>query len=130
MVTFFDPSRIGSVMAARGEKKTGYLRVQYVTSTVDLPVGIIHGSKPGPVFALTAGVHGCEYAGIEACTRIFREVAPENLSGTIRFCFLVNPPAFQNQTPFVNPLDGVNPNRVFPGMAEGNNHLQNGSRLF
>jgi uncharacterized protein len=110
---------IGDVRADIGEKKTGYLRVQHTASTVDLPVGIIHGTKPGPVLGLTAGVHGCEYAGIEACSRIFREIEPEKLSGVVRLCFLVNPPAFEHPTPFANPFDGVNPNRVFPGMADG-----------
>src|SRR3972149_5419762 len=110
---------IGDIRADAGEKKTGYLRVQHTASTVDLPVGIIHGTKPGPVLGLTAGVHGCEYAGIEACSRIFRGIEPEKLSGVVRLCFLVNPPAFQHPTPFVNPLDGVNPNRVFPGMPDG-----------
>lgn len=110
---------IGDVRAGAGEKKTGYLIVQYVTSTIDLPVGIIQGTKEGPMLALTAGIHGCEYAGIDACSRIFRAVEPEKLSGTVRLCFLVNPPAFQHPTAYVNPLDGVNANRVFPGMREG-----------
>ena len=31
----------------------------------------------------------------------------------------LNLPAFRTRTPFVCPVDGVNPNRVFPGEAEG-----------
>jgi uncharacterized protein len=110
---------IGDVRACPGEKKTGYLRVRYVTSTVDIPVGIIHGTREGPTLAVTAGIHGCEYAGIDACSRIFRAIEPEELSGAVRFCFLANPPAFQHPTAYANPLDGVNANRVFPGIREG-----------
>jgi predicted deacylase len=110
---------IGDVSAGEGEKKTGYLRVPYTTSTIDLPVGIINGVKEGPMFAVTAGVHGCEYAGIDACSRIFRAIEPEKLSGGVRVCFVVNPSAFQHPTAYVNPLDNVNANRVFPGMREG-----------
>jgi predicted deacylase len=110
---------VGNISAHEGEKKTGFLRVQHVTSTIDLPVGIIHGTKDGPTLSLTAGTHGCEYAGIDACNRIFRAIDPRKLSGAVRVCFLVNPPAFQYPTPYVNPLDGVNANRVFPGMPDG-----------
>lgn len=30
----------------------------------DLPLWLVRGGEEGPTLAVTAGVHGCEYAGI------------------------------------------------------------------
>jgi uncharacterized protein len=110
---------IGTANAQRGQKVTGYLKIPHVSSTIDIPVGIINGDRPGPTLALTAGVHACEYAAIVAASHIFRIIQPSQLSGQILLCFMVNPPAFITGTPFVNPLDDVNPNRIFPGKVDG-----------
>lgn len=108
-------------MEARpGSRKNGYLEVGCTpTSKIKLPFTIVHGSKKGLVLALTAGIHGCEYSGIEAAIRITNMVNPQKLTGTILSIPLVNPPAFESRTAYVCPIDGVNINRIFPGDPDG-----------
>jgi predicted deacylase len=87
--------------------------------TVSLPVAITHGSAPGPVFAVTAGIHGAEYVPIVAVRQFIRDLDPLRMRGTIVACLLSSPVAFQQRSAFVNPLDGQNLNRSFPGDPGG-----------
>jgi uncharacterized protein len=85
---------------------------------VELPLRIICGAKPGPCLAVTAGVHGSEYCAIVAAHRLARELNPVDLHGTIAIIPLVTKSAYESRTRWVNPVDGVNPNRAFPGKQE------------
>lgn len=87
-------------------------------STV-IPVTVYHGLKPGPVLGITAGVHGLEYAPIMAAQALSREINPTQMSGTVILVHLANVPGFLNRTLTLNPYDGKNLNRVFPGKADG-----------
>lgn len=112
--------KIGDLQAEQGAKEFGFLKVgQTSTSSIDLPIMIINGLKEGPTLALTAGIHGCEYSGIEAAIRIFNFIDAKKLSGAIIVAPVVNTPAFQARTPYVCPIDGVNLNRIFPGDPTG-----------
>lgn len=44
---------------------------------------VICGSCPGKTLVVTAGVHGCEYVGIETLNRLKKELDPIDLSGRI-----------------------------------------------
>jgi uncharacterized protein len=79
----------------------------------------VTGANPGPVFFVNGGVHGGEYPAIEAVIRLGNTLDPEKISGTVILMPVLNLPAFRNRTPFVCPIDNVNPNRVFPGDANG-----------
>ena len=83
------------------------------------PVISVTGAKPGPVLFVNAGVHGGEYPAIEAVIRLGKTLDPEEISGTVILMPALNLPAFRSRTPFVCPVDNMNPNRVFPGDAEG-----------
>src|SRR4051812_8593987 len=83
------------------------------------PVISITGAKDGPVLFVNAGVHGGEYPAIEAVIRLGKTLDPKNISGTVILMPCLNLPAFRTRTPFVCPVDNVNPNRVFPGDASG-----------
>lgn len=83
------------------------------------PVVTITGNQPGPVVFVGAGVHGGEYPPIEAVIRLGKMLVPIELAGTVLLMPVLNLPAFWTRTPFVCPVDGVNPNRVFPGAADG-----------
>ena len=83
------------------------------------PVVSITGAKPGPVLFVNAGVHGGEYPAIEAVIRLGKTLEPEKIAGTVILMPVLNLPAFRNRTPFICPVDKVNPNRVFPGDPEG-----------
>ena len=83
------------------------------------PVISITGAKPGPLLFVNAGVHGGEYPPIEAVIRLSKILDPRNIAGTLILMPVMNLPAFRARTPFVCPIDNVNPNRVFPGDPTG-----------
>ncbi|MGE5213115.1 MAG: succinylglutamate desuccinylase/aspartoacylase family protein, partial [Nitrospirota bacterium] len=66
-----------------------------------------------------AGVHGGEYPAVEAVIRLGKTLDPTKISGTVVLMPVLNLPAFRTRTPFVCPIDNVNPNRVFPGDPRG-----------
>jgi predicted deacylase len=83
------------------------------------PVVTVAGASPGPVLFVGAGVHGGEYPAIEAVIRLANSIDAASLAGTLILMPVLNLPAFRNRTPFVCPVDNVNPNRVFPGDPNG-----------
>jgi uncharacterized protein len=83
------------------------------------PVISVTGAKPGPMVFVNAGVHGGEYPAIEAVIRLGKTLDPKIIAGTVVLMPALNLPAFRSRTPFVCPIDNVNPNRVFPGDPEG-----------
>lgn len=84
-----------------------------------LPYYVIAGESDGPVLCITSGVHGTEYPGIGANLKLYAEIQPKDLAGTIIGVPQCNFASFQAKQPFVNPLDGKNLNDTFPGCAEG-----------
>jgi predicted deacylase len=110
---------LGDLLARPGSQARGSCLVSLGTSTVSLPVAITHGSAPGPVLAVTAGIHGAEYVPIVAVRQFIRDLDPAQMRGTIVACLQSSPAAFQQRSAFVNPLDGQNLNRSFPGHPGG-----------
>jgi predicted deacylase len=102
-------------LAQAGSQVRGNCQVSLGTTTVSLPVVITHGSTPGPVLAITAGIHGGEYVPIVAVRQFIRDLDPLQMRGTIVACLQSSPVAFHQRSAFVNPLDGKNLNRSFPG---------------
>lgn len=94
---------------------SGYIEPQ---PGVALPCTIIRGRRKGPKMLVTAGVHGAEYSAIEAGRRL-TGLDPDRLSGELTILPVVNIKAFWSHQPYINPLDGKNINRVFPGDAKG-----------
>lgn len=117
--------QVGDVTAKPGTREFGYLHVaQRPASDLSLPLTVIHGAEPGPTLGITAGIHACEYAGVVACMRLGQEIDPKRLRGTVILVPVVNVPSFETRTPFVNPIDGLNLNRVFPGDPWGSTSYQ------
>jgi hypothetical protein len=85
----------------------------------DWPYIAVSGIVEGPTVLITAGIHAAEYTGIEAAIRIGRTIAPEAVRGTLLIIPLLNRPGFYERSIYVNPEDGDNLNRLFPGSATG-----------
>lgn len=86
---------------------------------VRIPLSLINGSRPGPTLCISSGLHGCEYDSIEAAIRITNAFSPDMISGRLIVLPIINLPSFEQKTAFVNPLDNVNMNRIFPGDPKG-----------
>jgi predicted deacylase len=111
---------VGEITAAPGQVARGFLSTDVGRgATVRMPVVVINGKADGPVFGVTAGVHGAEYPGIEAAIRMSRMLNPAEVRGAVIIVPLVSVPAFQRRAIYVNPLDGINFNRVCPGNPTG-----------
>jgi hypothetical protein len=111
---------VGTAAASRGERATGYLEVPAAADPgLRIPVVVFHGRQPGTVLALVAGSHGTEYASIVALEELIRRLEPRDLSGTVIVVPLVNVASFEKLVPHVNPVDGKNMNRTYPGRADG-----------
>ncbi|MGW2331399.1 M14 family metallopeptidase [Streptomyces sp. NPDC001700] len=110
---------VGPLTADTGRKTRGTLPVDLGPVTVDLPVTLVNGVRPGPRVVLTGGVHGGEFAGVDAATRLAALLTPEEVCGQVVLCPVANPPAVYQGRLGVSPLDGVNINRVFPGDPDG-----------
>ncbi|NDL55995.1 succinylglutamate desuccinylase/aspartoacylase family protein [Phytoactinopolyspora mesophila] len=81
----------------------------------DVVLTTVSGRRPGPVLALLGGVHGDEDEGVLAVLRTIREVATAPLSGTLLAVAPANPGAWAASSR-LNPLDGGNLARSFPGV--------------
>lgn len=77
------------------------------------------GAAPGRTLVVTAGVHGCEYVGVQALRRLAVELDPAELSGNVILLPLANPTGFYAGAKQGVPEDGVNLNRAFPGDPAG-----------
>ncbi len=83
-----------------------------------LPVLAARGPEPGPVFAMTACIHGDEYEGVGAIFEFFDALDPAALTGSIIAVPVANPPAF-HAISRTSPLDQANLARMFPGRDDG-----------
>ena len=83
------------------------------------PYFAVVGPEPGLKFLLTAGIHAAEYTGTLAAIRLGQGLDPRHVRGTIVVLPLLNVPGFFERSVYVNPVDGQNLNRAFPGRADG-----------
>ncbi len=111
---------VGTASAPPGEKATGHINVPVgVDAATNIPVVVVHGAKPGPVLAIVSGAHGTEYASIIAVERLIQHLDAKEISGTVILVPLVNVNSFEQKVPHLNPVDGKNMNRMYPGKADG-----------
>jgi len=111
---------VGTAAAQAGKKATGFIQVPAgVDAAINIPVIVINGAKPGPKLAIVAGAHGTEYASIIALENLAQSVDAAELSGTVIVLPLINLASFAQKVPHLNPVDGKNMNRMYPGKADG-----------
>ncbi|MCL4394684.1 MAG: succinylglutamate desuccinylase/aspartoacylase family protein, partial [Chloroflexi bacterium] len=75
--------KIGALSAGRGQKTSGIHSLKLQDRTTDLPVFLVNGQTDGPTLVVTGGVHGAEYASIEAALRLGRSLDPAKLHGRV-----------------------------------------------
>lgn len=109
--------RLDLTSLAPGQRVKGFLEPD-LGHPVEIPYFALRGQQTGPTLLVTAGVHGAEYASIEAANRLAQR-STESLSGTLIVLPIVNPPSFFAHSIYVNPIDGKNLNRMFPGKPNG-----------
>ena len=88
-------------------------------TTVEIPVVLVNGTLAGPRVGITAGIHGAEYVSIAALRRVAMSVDPATMTGTMVVSLISNPAAYAARAIYVDPLDGRNLNRAFPGDPAG-----------
>ena len=83
-----------------------------------VPVLVARGERPGPVFGITAAVHGNELNGIPVIHRLFEELQPRQLRGSIVAVVVANVPGLLLEQRQFN--DGTDLNHIMPGDPHGN----------
>jgi predicted deacylase len=115
------PFTVGAITAQPGTTASATLTIPARPGDqgTTIPISVVHGLKPGPVLALTAGVHGQEYTPIIALQRLRQTIDPKTLTGTVIMVHVSNMPSYLARTIYYSPADGKNLNRVFPGREDG-----------
>ena len=85
--------------------------------SLDTPVYVIHGRKPGLRLCVTAAIHGDELNGVEIVRTLMAGISPQDLSGTLIGTPIVNLLGFTRGTRYLP--DRRDLNRYFPGNAWG-----------
>ncbi len=88
-----------------------------LANAIVLPVLVARGRRPGPVFGLTAAVHGNELNGIRLIHDVFERIDVNALRGTVAAVVAINVPGLHwHQREFI---DGTDLNHIFPGRPHG-----------
>jgi uncharacterized protein len=111
---------IGGIEVPPGTRGRGYLRVSESSiNEVKLPWVAFNGFLPGPTLCILGGVHSLECTPIEGLLRIIEELDPSTIMGKLLIIPVVNTTGFNSRTPYDNPWDHLNQNKVWPGDPEG-----------
>ncbi|WP_420572886.1 succinylglutamate desuccinylase/aspartoacylase family protein [Kordia sp.] len=102
-----------------GTKEHFKIPITANNQTTFIPITVFCGTETGPTLGITAGVHGYEYPPIIAAQQLIKRINPKKLKGVIILVQIANLASFSERSPFINPLDKKNLNRMFPGDKEG-----------
>src|SRR3546814_19323946 len=92
------PSRVSNpVDFEKSGRQAGYIRAPLSRNTagwgvVEIPIFVVQNGS-GPTVLFTGGIHGDEYAGQIAVSRLARELAPASVQGRVILLPAVNLPA-------------------------------------
>jgi N-alpha-acetyl-L-2,4-diaminobutyrate deacetylase len=103
-------------------RQAGYARAPLSRNTsgwgtLEIPVVVVKNGS-GPTVLLTGGVHGDEYEGQIAISRLARQLDPARVQGRVIMFPALNIPAVMNDTR-LSPIDDRDLNRCFPGDPKG-----------
>ena len=97
---------------------------------IDLPVGLIIGDAPGPEAVITAGIHGKEYCSIYAAQKLFCELSPSDIKGSLKIITVCDTATFETGESNSSPIDDLNLDRCFPGKLKGSYSFVLAARIF
>lgn len=89
----------------------------YTHSSVNMPVHVVRGRRPGPVLLVSAAVHGDEINGVEIIRRLLTQKSIDRLKGTLIAIPVVNVYGFVSTSRYLP--DRRDLNRSFPGSEKG-----------
>jgi predicted deacylase len=106
---------LGTVKATAGRIKYGsyHLLDHPVGGADEMPVIIAQGDPAGPVFWITAGIHGPEHTGIQVIHQLITRELVKGLYGTLIAIPALNPAGVRTNQRQAYYLDD-DPNRQFP----------------
>lgn len=109
------PLTLGTARAKPGRITYGtFDLVEHPTGGWDrLPVILAQGDPRGPVFWVTASIHGPEHSGIQVVHQLVTRELAKNLHGTVVAIPTLNPAGVRTAKRAPYYLDG-DPNRLFP----------------
>ena len=113
------PFILKNIRIEPGSQKEISLRIARLPThtTIELPVYVFRGLKPGPVLLLTAGMHGDETNGIEIVRRLIQSKSIYPDAGCVIAIPIVNIYGFIQHARYLP--DGKDLNRSFPGNKQG-----------
>ena len=113
---------VGTATAAPGEAVRGTIPCAELSAgtKIEMPVVVINGAKPGPVFWVNGAIHGDEPEGPLACQLAMKRIDPAKLTGCVVMVPVLNVLAFA-AAERGNPLDtfSYDMNRIYPGKPGG-----------
>ena len=89
----------------------------YTHSSVNMPVHVVHGRRPGPVLLVSAALHGDEINGVEVIRRLLSHKFIDRIKGTLIAIPVVNVYGFVSKSRYLP--DRRDLNRSFPGSENG-----------
>lgn len=89
----------------------------FLGDSMQVPVTVIHGAKPGPVLCLTGAIHGDELNGVEVIRRVLGTLDAAELVGTVIGVPIINMAGFSRGSRYLP--DRRDLNRFFPGNPNG-----------
>jgi predicted deacylase len=89
----------------------------YTHSSVNMPVHVVHGRRPGPVLLVSAAIHGDEINGVEIIRRLLSHKIIDRIQGTLIAIPVVNVYGFVSKSRYLP--DRRDLNRSFPGSENG-----------
>ena len=89
----------------------------YTHSSVNMPVHVVHGRKPGPVLLVCATIHGDEINGVEIIRRLLSHKIIDRCRGTLITIPVINVYGFVSKSRYLP--DRRDLNRSFPGSETG-----------
>lgn len=103
-------------------RQAGYLKAPLSRNTsgwgtVEIPIISVRNGA-GPTVLFTGGVHGDEYEGPIAISRLARSLDAASIQGRVIMIPALNIPAVMNDTR-LSPVDNRDMNRCFPGNPRG-----------